>query len=1149
VPVIRRLTGGVFIALIFLILIAEGTAQVPAVRLEGSVQTSAGSGIAGAAVTAKLESGAWSTRVVTDSEGRFVFPALPPGEYVVTAESRGFRPVTHEKVHAEQTGAILEAFVLLPGEASEGESVDAQPTRLDTLESRVGGATTRSDLKFLPLLNRNPLDAAVFNPGVQINGDDTAASFVNGNRLGSNNVTLDGLDANDAVDPRIGVSVIGVNSDSVQHFSVITSMAKAEFGRNAGAQVLMTSRTGGSAWHGTLFDYFRNKKMNANDFFNNSANVDTPKYNQNLFGASAGGPIAGTKTFFFGNYEGRRTAHEIVRNRTVLTTEAKAGIFQWTPPNSTTVSSFDIVAKDPRKLGIDPKIASILKAMPDYNNTDLGDGLNTAGYRFNSGDSSHSDQASARVDREQSANHHLFFRYNWLDASGVDSLNGADERFPDLPEGKLKQQTQAVAAGSDYVLSPVMVNQLRAGYRIAKLTMDRPGRSAGPMYLANSWTDPLDSSFSRWRNSPVIQVEDNLSWIRGNHALKAGGDFRITYLKSSTLQGAYPNVTFARDNGNIPSTSIGPSGGSITQSDRQMFENLYNDLLGRMDKVSQTYYGDLQSYFPAGSGADRNFSYREYSMFVQDDWKFRPNVTLNLGVRYEIAGAPSEASGVSGALDKAGSIGAGANIADFTLQRGAAWYNTDMNNFAPRAGFAWSPRNSTKTVVRGGFGMFFERLPGTTANLVDANTPASSLALATYPNSDGGDRRVSDGVPIPAVPGTPVLALPATRSTSAAAFRQDLQTGYVQHMNLSFQHEVIRNTFVEVGYVGQRGKNLFMFTDMNQLKVGNGFLAAFKEIQNFRSSGVPVSSSNALARMFGSVNAAVKAIGGSALDQGLAGTAADTVDTLYYGNYSGASIDNFYLRNYPQFRQFLFGSNDGRSSYDAVQLSARRVSGPLKIYANYTWGKALDNLPADNCAGCNLTLDSLNPNVDKGPSDTDRPWALNSWGTYTVPRGDDPGFLKTLIGDWTIGAMSVWQRGTRFTATSGLNLLRSDVASRADYSGSNTAGALNRTSYGVWWFSQDEIDKFAVPDTGEIGNSGRNSFIGPNFFNFDVALTRSFAVRKKYHVTFRAEGYNVLNRTNFGVPLANLSQPWAFGKFTYTRGYPRQLQAALKFDF
>jgi hypothetical protein len=694
-----------------------------------------------------------------------------------------------------------------------------------------------------------------------------------------------------------------------------------------------------------------------------------------------------------------------------------------------------------------------------------------------------------------------------------------------------------------------MVNEARAGYQSAKIALDRPGRVAGPMYIFNSWTDLQDPSFPQSHNSPVIAFTDNLTLIRGKHAFKAGFNFRYTSLQSDNAAGSYPNVTFGLGSGNLPPSSIGPSGsGVISTIDRQTFAYLYNDLLGRMEQVSQIFYSNLNSFLPSGTARTRNFSFYEYGIFLQDDWKLRPNLTLNLGIRYEINGAPSETSGIFGALDKASDVSPTANIANLTVQPGARWYRTDLKAFSPRVGFAWAPRNSTKTTVRGGAGIYYDRLIGATANFVDNNTPASYQNVTLFPNSGGKDIRLSNGIPVPSQPGTPVLTLPNTRSTSVAIFTPDLRVPYVQQFNLAVQRQILQNTIIEAGYVGQRGKKLFMNLNLNQPKIQGSFLQAFQELQNFRAHGTPVSSTNALVKIFGSVNAAVGAIGGSTLDSGQAGLAADTVDRNYFSRYAAAGVSDFYLRNFPQYNQFIVGTNSGSSNFDSLQVNVRMTSGPLKAYANYTWSKSFDNV-SPICNGCAVPLDSFNPQLNRAPSDTDRKRVVNAWLAWTLPFGKDASpFAKFFVGGWDMGLFTVWETGPRFSVGSGLQTATAGVNSLANYSGGGKIGALSEESSGVFWFSPTEIKTFSLPVAGETGTSGRNSFVGPGYFNLDVSLIKSIQVRGERRISFRIEVYNVLNHPNFGLPNTNLSNS-TFSQISSMQGHPRQFQVALRYEF
>jgi hypothetical protein len=1130
-------------------------AQMPTTRLEGIIQDASENPVAGAMVTATHDQSGWFLQTQSDSSGHFAFPALRPGVYTVLVESKGFRPAAHVKVALDGTGSVMERFIVEPGGSKEAVTEDSPRDRLKSTDSQVTGAFFRRDLEILPLESHLPLPLAALQPGVQLRGGDPELSVVNGTWQWSNNLSLDGIEMNDPVDPHLGVSTVATNLDSIEQMAIVTSTGKAEYGRNAGAQVLMVTRSGGAKWSGTAFDYFRDRVFNANDFFNNASNVPNPKFTQNIFGGTFGGPVKQDKTFLFGSYQGRYTAEDIPRTRTVLTSTAKTGVFQWYSPGTTTLNSFDIVKNDPRKLGIDPKVAPLAAQLPAPNNTTVGDSLNTSGYRFNSPDNSNDHQVTLRMDHSLSDTHRLFVRGTWARSSAVDELNGADSTYPGQPSGTNEQRQWGVVFGSDWTLSPMVVNQVRAGYTRAQLSLDRPSRIAGPMLLANSWTDPLNPSFAKWRNSPLLEATDNLSFVRGKHSFKAGFTYRRTTQKSHDETGIYPNVTFTRNNGNSVPTTIGPSGVSITPTDRVTFENLYNDLLGRMDQVTQTFYGNLQSYLPGGTARDRTFHFRDYGMFLQDDWRLMPNLTVNVGLRYEIFGSPSEADSIQGALDKAGSISSTANIADFTIVPGSSLYKSYKGNLAPRVGFAWRPFNNSKTVLRGGGGVFYDRLTGSATSLVDTYTPGSVQSASVYPNLGAKDVRVSDGIPALSVPASPALKLPNTRSTSAVLFQSDLREPFLYHYNLTIERQVIRNAFLTVGYVGGQGKKLFMPLNLNQAKISNGFLKDFQELQSFRSHGTPVSPANTLVKIFGSVNGAVTAIGGSVLDQGLAGTGAETVDTNYFRRYAPAGVSDFYLKNYTQYDQFIVGTNDGKSRYDAAVASARYNRGLLKAYASYTWSKSKDNLSTD-CAGCASPIDSFNPGSSRSWSDGHRNDVLNLWIEYGLPFGkgrplmsDSTGFFAAILSDWDMGFIFVRETGAPFSITSGRPTARTDIASYASYIGSLPKGEVSRESSGVYYFTPDQTKAFTFPGSGDTGSTGRNAFIGPDYMTLDASVMKTIHTFHGRRLIFRFEVFNAFNRSNFGQMGTNLSDPVNLGKFYSMAGSPRQMQAVLRWDF
>lgn len=1158
---IRQLSRGrVFLALVVLLTSAfavTATAQVSTSRLEGTVTDPAGAVVPSAKVTAANNNTQAKSETTTSAAGYFVFPSLLPGTYTLTIEAPGFRKAVHTNLTLNVSTTVAENVRLEVGQVAETVVVESNVERIQTSESQVGRVITMRDIEVLPQLGRTPITLAVYQPGVQIDPGDVTFSRVNGMRQGSNNAKLDGIDVNDAVVPRLGLSLTANNTDSVGEFRIVTSGGKAEYGRNAGAQVEMITRSGTNNWHGNAFDFLRNTKLHANNFFNNSSGVARPKFIQNIFGGSLGGPVFKDKTFIFGNYQGRRVRQEVVRNRTVLTPQAKAGIFRWRAPGSTAIQEFSIAANDPLRRGIDPKMAEIMRLLPDPNNFDVGDGLNTAGFRFNNPNNNLEDQFTIRGDHDLWTGNRIFYRHSWQRNSFIDSLNNADARYPGQIHGTQGGKRWGLAMGSDWVINPRLVNEFRYGHQSASVAFNRPARLPEAMIQSNTFTDPLNPGFSQGRNSPVDEFTDNLSISRGGHTFKLGYNGRWTTQYGYNDAGIYPNVTLAVANGNVVPANIGPTGAAtIASADRQRFEQLYNDLLGRMNQVTQTFYSNLQEFQKAGTPRVRNYKFREHGAFLQDDWKATPNLTLNFGLRWEFFGVPFERDKLQGTLDKADLINSANQISDLTVQRSTEWYKNDWNNFAPRIGFAWNIRGTGRTSLRGSYGVFYDRIVGATTSLVDGNTPGFSQAVPVFPNqAPGSDVRISAGIPLPAQPPAPVLQLPLTRSTSIVVFDKNLRTGYVQHYGLNIQREIFRNTVFDVGYVGTRGTKLFMDLDWNQQRIYGDFLNAFRELQAFRTSGTAVSANNTIARIFGSASAAVTAIGAAALDQGQVSAAATTVDRNNYTRYAGAGVSQFYLRNYPQYNQVIQGRNDGRSYYNSLQVSIRRTHGALRLNTNYTFSKSMDNISVDG-NGFTSPIDNYNLGLNRALSDADRPHSFNYSVIYSLPFGRGHRFgsswsrwLDTLAGGWEIGTIGIWQSGPVFTVSSGRQTGPYTINSWANYSGDRGIGDVTRKGDGVYYLSPDEISRFSFPAAGEIGTSGRNAFRGPRYFGVDMSLVKTFRITEGHAIMLRAEAYNLFNNPNFGNPGTALTTPTTFGKISSIVGSPRIMQLALRYEF
>ena len=1139
--------------------------QTQAARLQGIVHDASGAIVPNAKVIAINNQTKDATDATTNTSGLYVLPALRPGTYTLTVEAAGFSKTTVTEIELAVSANIAQDVTLEVGKLTEVVEVRANAVAVATTDAQVSAAVTMRDIDTLPQLARTPITLAIFQPGVQISqngsntGTDTSYSHVNGLRQGSNNTTLDGIDVNDAVAPRLGLSMTANNTDSVEEFRVVTEGGKAEYGRNAGAQTELVTRSGTNTPHGSLFDYIRNQAVNANDFFSNKSGVAKPMFIQNIYGGSFGGPIKRSKLFIFGNYQGRRTHQAISRVRTVPTALAKTGIFQYTVNGA--LQRYNVLDADPLHKGIDPTIATLLKNYPDPNDTTVGDGLNYSGFRFNNPNNSLEDQFTIKADYNLKDNMHVFFRQSWQRNSSIDSLNSADASFPGQPQGTQGGRRWGVATGWDWTINGTTVNEARYGHQSATSSFNRPARVAGPMYTFNTWTNPILTNFAQGRNSPVNEYTDNLTKIHGNHTFKVGGNVRLTTQWGTNDAGIYPNESLSTAQaGNTPPTSANPPG--ATGTTLTTFQGLYNNLLGRVGSIAQTFYSDLSTWQAPGTPRVRTFNFHEYGFFVQDDWKVTPRLTLNLGLRYDFSGVPSEANGFAGALDKAALLNTVSQIDNFTIKKGGQWYNNDWNNFAPRFGFAWDPKGDGKTAIRGNYGIFYDRIIGSTASSVDGSTPGFSSALTVFPNQAvGSDVRIANNPAPPAQPAAPVLTPPATRSISSiSVFDPNLRTGYVEMWGLNVQREVAKGTVVTLGYVGNRGLKLFFNQDLNQVRMTSGFVNDVKELANNLNSLGNVSANNALVKIFGSASAAATAVGTSNLQTNQLRRITDAVDQTNNSKYAAAGLSQFYLRNYPQFFQLYFGTNAGLSWYNSAQLSVRHQTKSVRIFANYTFSKSLDNTGAEG-NGSTDPIDSFNLGLNKGRSDFDRAHVFNLQGSYTLPFGKGhafggamPRWANALVGGWDLGGLMIWESGSAITASSGrYTNVSSNTSSWLNISGTRDIGSVSRqvANYdGVYFFDPNKyFSQFAYPGMCDYGNAGRGTFRGPRFFNVDASLVKTFAITERKKVLFRAEAYNLLNNVNFGNPSFDLTNASSFGKISGVVSNPRLLQAALRFEF
>jgi hypothetical protein len=1157
-------------------------------RIEGIVQDPTGALVPGVQMTATNLRTQFKVESLSGEQGQYVLTALPPGIYRLSAELKGFRKTDIELIEVNVGATIAQNIKLNLGSVEETVTVEARAVSPQTTDSQLTRNINIRDIDTLPQLARTPITLAAFQPGVQTNAGDVSFSRVNGLRTGSNNSKLDGIDINDSVVPRLGLSLTANNTDSIGEFRVVLGGGKAEYGRSAGAQVELVTRSGTNQFHGNTFDYLRNTVLNANDFFSNQSGSTRPKFIQNTFGGSFGGPVFKDKTFFFGNYQGRRTRQETVRNRTVYTDSAKKGIFQWKDAGGS-IQSFDFSAADPRGIGIDKGVAAINAQMPLPNNFDLGDSLNSGGFRFNTPSNSFEDQYTLKGDHNITATSRVFFRWSWQRNSSIDTLNNAERTYPGQIDGSQGGHRWGYAIGYDW-LTTHFVNEFRIGYQKATTDFLRPNRPNGPAYRTNLVTDVQYAPFPQGRWSPVIDLTENLTWLRGTHTFKMGTNLRRTVQHAYDLAGTQPNLTTTTNNGNSVSASIGPQVGTLglTAANRTTFERLYNDILGRLDQVIMTFYSNLEEFQSAGAPRVRDYVLKEGGFFFQDDWKVTRKLTLNAGLRYEIFLKPTEKNTLQGRLDKAELVDGINQITNLTVKRSNDWISTDWNNFAPRVGFAYDLKGDGRTAIRGSYGIYYDRTMGAVASGVDGLTPGFSQQVPVFPNQTAGsDIRYSDAYPLPQRPANPVLTLAATRSTNIRLINPNLRNGYVQNYSLNIQHEIIRNTVIDVGYVGNRGVKLYMHRDVNQPRVTADFLNDFRQLAAFSANNATVvPASNVFVRLYGTPAAAVTAAGATNLAQGNLGTVIENLDRSSTApqRYAAAGLPDTYFRNYPQFNQVQLGTNDGRSYYDSLQVSVRRTAGALKAGFNYTWSHSLDNVGGYSTTsstqdgnGYAAPIDNYNLRLMRGSADFDRRHSFNSNIAYTLPVGKGRKFggskgalFDSLLGGWDIGVLTTWQTGAPFTifsqrATGPLATSSTTYNSNSwvNYSGPR-GGSVDRRADGVYFFSADQVAQMtgaaAFPGLGELGTSGRNTFRNPRFFNTDASLVKKFRIKERHAIAFRAEAYNLFNNPNFeftstNLPTSNniITNPASFGKLSRTVGgqgtSARTMQLTLRYDF
>ncbi|HLJ26429.1 MAG TPA: TonB-dependent receptor [Candidatus Angelobacter sp.] len=768
--------------------------------IQGTVTDSQGAVIPDADVTVSNPDTGLSRPTKSDAQGEYLVTELPIGTYQVTAKKAGFHDETVKSVKVEVSATSRVDFRLQLPAAYEVLDVSAGAPLVDTVENNMGGTLEAEQFADLPVSGRDFTKLLVMVPGS--GGDpsgvaDSPGSFglfsVNGNRGRSNNYLLDGTDMNDGYRNLPAINQGGVFGtpatilpiDALQEISIINS-TEAEYGRNSGATVNIVTKSGTNRIHGSVYEYFRNNGLDARNFFNP---VGTPQnvFHNNQYGVSLGGPIVKDKTFWFVAYEGQR---EGVGIPTVATVPTQADINQAIADNGGVVN---------------PVIAGLLARHP-WPAPTLPDGtLITSDSARNRVDS-----LIGKIDQHVGKSDILTGRYYY---------GNSDQSFPlalvgggILPGFNTVTPTNVsiVSVSYTHVFSPRLLMELRGGYNRFEEEFFPQDSTFNPATIGlNTGTGSQDfglplikvtsnsgvsfaplganSSVPRGRVDTNWQFDDNLSYSAGRHNWKIGWEFRRTFVDGFFDSNYRGKLSFASLDAFIAGT---PTSGSQTQgaSSRQTFQN-------------------------------------NNSLYLQDSFRLMKRLTLNYGVRWEYFGVIGEAKDRFSILDSSG-----------TLNLVHQLYPHDLNNFAPRASLAWDVHGDAKTVVRAGWGVYYDAF---SQDFFVGQLPFNTSNSGPAYNGIGPNPITFSFSPAATIqPGVPVFAPATFGATDVFTVDQNIRTPYIQIYNLNVEQEITKKVALQMGYVGSSGRKLFRYVDINQLNplTGTHAFPALGFVNQFQSS-------------------------------------------------------------------------------------------------------------------------------------------------------------------------------------------------------------------------------------------------------------------------------------------------------------------------
>jgi hypothetical protein len=786
------------------ILLLLSTLLIPAfgqdfnATLRGTVQDGSGGRISGAAIEITSAEKGTTRTTITNATGEYIAAQLPAQTYVITVSYPGFQTQVRKDYTLQVGQESRLNFTLEVGQSSERVEVTAEASLIQSEDHSLGAVVDEEKVKELPLNGRNAFSLALLAPNVFGSLTASATTFnVSGNPSVNNNYLLDGVQNNDRT---TGSPTQRPSVDGIQEFRVLTGTYAAEYGRQSGGQVIMTTKSGTNDWHGTAYEFFRNNNLDSRGFF---STTDLPPFTRNQYGGSLGGPIQKKKTFFFVTYEGLGSKQVANSATTVPTLLERSGNFSDTSVGG---SKRYVIPQS----SISPVSAKLLQFYPLPNAPGL-----TNNYISTAVSTQQTNQFSARVDRQISSKNTLFGTYQLYDSTSfaASTLPGFGTNTP--------ARTQIASISDDHIFSPTLINEFRLGYNrwyALNLQQDNAlGNVVGQLGIPQGGPNGVAVTGPQTGGAPNVTItglasigsgnntpqarEDNtwnlvdaITWTHGGHTFKFGADLEDFYKHSFFVTNGRGAFTF---NG-------------------QVTGNAFADFL----------LGDLRSTANGLGDPNQDPYTKAGGWYAQDDWKVSSHFTINLGLRYELFlpqkervnklgqfnlnnGTLEDGQGHSYSVNST----TGSLVQVGTANLGDSLYKTPTKNFAPRVGFAYRIGKNDRTVVRGGYGIFYDQLVVGNGEYQNYGLGPPYVLVTNYTNTTSY---------APATWNNPFPQGVSAGSISPFGINPNLPTPYRQQWSFGIQHEIVHNLLLDVSYLGSNGVHLPLRYNINQPTPGVG---------------------------------------------------------------------------------------------------------------------------------------------------------------------------------------------------------------------------------------------------------------------------------------------------------------------------------------